>query len=290
MRRNTLIVALSLGFLPLAAWGQQQAKPLAMPVITQQQIYCSGTVTTTPVSRSAEIVSGEQALYKITFDQGDYIYINRGADKDVKVGDVFSVVRPIDDWTGIPWFWSQDKVMHGMGQMWEDEGQIKVVKVYQKTSVAQITNSCDFMQRGDVVRPFVELPVPELKSEANFDRFAPFSGKKKAMVVTGKYFRSTGGTNTIVYVNLGSKQGVKVGDYFRIYRYESNEDATSYLEPNRGTEVFGYGAAPGHINPKNLPREILGEGIVLRASPNASTVMITFSLREIYDGDYCELE
>lgn len=290
MRRNTLIVALSLGFLPLAAWGQQHPNAVAMPVITQQQIYCSGTVTTTPVPRSAEIVSGEQALYKITFSQGDYIYINRGADKGVRVGDVLSVSRPIDDWTGFPWFWSQDKVVHEMGQMWQDEGQVKVVQVYQKTSIAQIINSCDFMQRGDVVRPFVQLPVPELKSEANFDRFAPFSGKKKALVVTGKYFRSTAGTSDIVYVNLGSKQGVKVGDYFRIYRYEDNRDDTSYLEPNMGTEVFGYGAAPGNINPKALPREILGEGIVLRSSPNASTVLITFSLREIYDGDYCELE
>jgi hypothetical protein len=287
MRRNTLIVALSLGFLPLAAWGQQD-KPLTQ--ITQQQIYCAGTVTTTPISRSTEIVSGEQSLYRITFDQGDYIYINSGADKGVKVGDVFSVMRPLNDWTGIPWFWSEDKILHEMGQMWQDEGRITVVQVYPKTSIAQITNSCDFMQRGDVVRPFVELPVPEVKSETNFDRFAPFSGKKKAMVVSGKYFRTTAGTHDVVYINLGSKQGVKVGDYFRVYRYQSNEDSTVYQTPNMGTEVFGYGSAPDHTNPKDLPREILGEGVVLRTSPNASTVLITFSLREIYDGDYCELE
>lgn len=287
MRRNTLIVALSFGLLPIVAWGQQN-KPL--PQITQQQIYCSGTVSNTSIPRSSEIVSGEQSLYKITFDQGDYIYINRGADKGVKVGDVFSVLRPVDDWTGIPWFWSEDKVLNQMGQMWEDEGRITVVQVYPKTSIAQITNSCDFMQRGDVVRPFVDLPIPELKSEANFDRFAPFSGKKKGLVVSGKYFRSTAGTNDIVYVNLGSKQGIKVGDYLRVYRYQDNRDDTTYLEPKMGTEVFGYGAAPGNFAPKDLPREILGEGIVLRASPNAATVLITFSLREIYDGDYCELE
>lgn len=288
MRRNTLIVALSLGFLPLAAWGQQQTKPLLM--ITQQQIYCSGSVTTTPISRNTEIVSGEQSLYKVTFNQGDYIYINSGADKGVKVGDVFSVMRPINDWTGIPWFWSEDKLLGQMGQMWQDEGRITVVHVYPKTSIAQISNSCDFMQRGDVVRPFVELPVPELKSEANFDRFAPFSGKKKALVVSGKYFRNTAGTNDVVYINLGSNQGVKVGDYFRIYRYQDNGDSAVYQTPNMGTEVFGYGAAPAHTNPKDLPREILGEGVVLRASPKAATVLITFSLREIYAGDFCELE
>jgi hypothetical protein len=29
---------------------------------------------------------------------------------------------------------------------------------------------------------------------------------------------------------------------------------------------------------------------VLRTGPNASTVLITFSLREIYPGDYVEIE
>lgn len=287
MRRNTLIVAFSFALLPMAAWGQQN-KPL--PQITQQQIYCSGEASTSAVPRGMELVSGEQSLYQITFQQGDYIYLNHGADKGLKVGDVFSVTRPIDDWTYDPWFVSQPRLLRAMGQMWQDEGRVKVVVVNQKTAVAQITDSCDFMQRGDVVAPFVELPVPELKSELNFDRFAPPSGKRKAMVVTGEGYRSASGTRDIVYVNLGSHQGVKVGDYFRIYRYQSNEDSNVYQTPDMGTEVLGYGAARGHYSPKELPREILGEGIVLRATPNSSTVLITFSLKEIYDGDYCELE
>lgn len=301
MRRNILIGALSFALLPVVAWGQQQNKPL--PMITQQEVYCSGKVTTSAISRSTEIVSGEQSLYKITFDEGDYVYVNLGSSKGVKIGDVFSVMRPIGDVTNpglnvqdlgymidVPWFGSQSRLLHSMGQMWEDEGQIKVVVAYPNVSIAQITNSCGFMQRGDIVRPFEELPVPQLKSEANFDRFAPPSGSKKGVVVIGKNFRSVAGTHDIVYVNLGQKQGVQVGNYFRFYRYQSNEDSTTYQTPNMGTEVFGFGAAPGHFSPKNLPREVLGEGVVLRATPNAATVLITFSLREIYDGDYCELE
>jgi len=41
---------------------------------------------------------------------------------------------------------------------------------------------------------------------------------------------------------------------------------------------------------EGLPREILGEGIVLRVSGNTATVMITAVRREIYAGDYVELE
>jgi hypothetical protein len=301
MRRNTLIVALSLALLPLAAWGQDQK--VALPLTTQRDIYCSGMMTTDSVPRGTQLVSGEQSQYKITFDEGDYVYINRGSSKGVKVGDVFSVMRPINDVTNPmfeplsltynydePWFQSQGRLMRAMGQMWEDEGRIKVVVAYPNTSVAQVTDSCEFMQRGDIVRPFEERPVPQLKPEANFDRFAPPSGNKKGIIVIGKNFRSAAGTNDIVYVNLGSKQGVKVGDYIRIYRYQENGDSNVYQTPNMATDVWGFGTAPGHYSGKDLPREVLGEGIILRATPNAATVLVTFSLREIYDGDYCELE
>jgi hypothetical protein len=301
MRRNILIVALSLALLPAVARGQQQTPSL--PMTTWRDVYCSGMVTTAAVPRSTQLVSGEQSLYKITFDEGDYVYINRGSNKGVKVGDTFSVMRPIDDaynpffapltlnvFFDEPSFESQGRLLHSMGQMWEDEGLIKVVVAYPSMSIAQITNSCAFMQRGDIVEPFQERPVPPLKPEANFDRFAPPSGNKKGIVVIGKGFRSVSGTNDIVYVNLGSKQGMKVGDYVRIFRYQENGDSTAYQTPNMGTDVWGFGSAPDHYSPRSLPREVLGEGIVLRATPNAATVMITFSLREIYDGDYCELE
>jgi hypothetical protein len=301
MRRNILMVALSLALLPVAAWGQEQKTGL--PLTTQRDIYCSGMVTTDSVPRSTQLVSGEQSEYRITFDEGDYVYINRGSNKGVKVGDVFSVMRPVNDVTDtefaplslnydddVAWFASQSRLLHSMGQMWEDEGRLKVVVAYPNTAIAQITNSCDFMQRGDIVEPFAERPVPELKPEANFDRFAPPSRNKKGVVVIGKNFKAVSGTNDVVYVNLGSKQGLKVGDYVRMFRYQENGDSTSYQTPNIGTDVWGFGTASGHYTGKDLPREVLGEGIVLRATPNAATVLITFSLREIYDGDYCELE
>lgn len=292
MIRKALILGLSLGILPLMASGQQggAVAPVSLPLTTQQDVYCSGEVTTTHVPRGVQILSGEDALYKLTFSEGDYIYINAGSKKGVKPGDEFSVMRPVDNETGIWWFAAQSHLLGAMGQMWEDVGRVKVVVAHPDVSIAQVTHSCSYMQRGDIVQPFVERTIPQLKSEVNFDRFAPPSGKKKAMVVAGKAMQIESGTNDIVYVNLGSKQGVNVGDYFRIYRYQSNEGDMLYQTPNMGTEVYGYGSAPGGYSSKNLPRQILGEGIVLRTTPNSATVLITHSLEQIFAGDYCELE
>ena len=93
-----------------------------------------------------------------------------------------------------------------------------------------------------------------------------------------------------MYVNLGSGQGVKVGDYFRIFRYQGTQLEVAPVPYGYAYRMYGFGSTPQAYKWDDLPREILGEGIVLRVSPNASTVMITLSLREIYVGNYVEIQ
>ena len=70
---------------------------------TQDDIYCSGTITNESVPRDTYVVTGEESNYKNTFQQGDYVYINKGSSQGVKVGDQFSVIRAITDPTDIEW-------------------------------------------------------------------------------------------------------------------------------------------------------------------------------------------
>jgi len=174
--------------------------------------------------------------------------------------------------------------------------RVRVVVVHPKVSIARISYSCGYIQRGDYVRPAVAYPTPEFRSLKDFDRFAPPSGKPTAMVISGKYWSVQGGANSIIYVNLGVNQGVKIGDYFRIFRYQGTEHETAFQDPRLAFAIepsfgeAGFGSVPKKWNWGNVPREVLGEGVVVRTAPNSSTVMITFSLREVYAGDYTELE
>ena len=54
--------------------------------------------------------------------------------------------------------------------------------------------------------------------------------------------------------------------------------------------MYGYGATPVPYSWSDLPRDVLGEGIVVRVGPNAATILITSSQREIYVDDFVELE
>ena len=290
MRARIAVLSLSV-FLGAAVSSAQNAAPVApIPQVDYSTVNCSGFVTEQKIPDEMRIVSGEQSNYKITFARGDYVHINRGQDKGVRVGDRFSVVRPDKDPTDVPWFKWQKKLLRAMGQLYLDAGQLRVVNVLPKVSVAQVVFSCDYVQRGDILVPYEDRPAPPFKDAAGFDHFAPVSGKPVAMLVAGKDYSQVYGKLSAVYVNLGTSQGVKVGDYFRIFRYQGSTAETVTQDKGYQYKIYGFGSAPQRYEWNDLPREVLGEGIVISASRNSSTMMITVSTIEVYAGDYVEIE
>jgi hypothetical protein len=248
-------------------------------------------VTSDPVPTDTYVITGEESYFHIIYAEGKFVFLNKGASQGVKVGDQFEVVRPASaDLVPYEWFKSQNLLLKAMGTTWEDEARLTVVNVQRDTSTAQVVFSCGYVQRADIVLPFTPRPAPMLKSDENFDIFAPPSGKSKAMIVTTRYFGELAGNGRVVYVNLGSAHGVKVGDYFRVFRFQGNDSENVYQTPHVAYQIYGLGSTPRPYADEELPRDVLGEGIVLRVAKNASTVLITVSKKQMYPGDYVELE
>ena len=248
-------------------------------------------VTSDPVPTDTYVISGEESYFRITYSDGKLVFLNKGVSQGVKVGDQYDVIRANpSDYLQYEWFRDQNKLLKAMGTTYEDEGRIRVVNVQQNTSTAEVVFSCAYVLRGDILQPFVARPAPMIKPAEGFDIFAPPSGKAKAMIVTTKYYGELAKDGTIVYVNLGSGQGVKVGDYFRVFRFQGNSNETEYQTPNVAYQIFGFGSSPRPYSGAELPRDILGEGVVLRVSKNAATVLVTLSKKQMYPGDYVELE
>jgi hypothetical protein len=290
MRATLAALTLSL-FFGAATLSAQDAAPTGSATNSPDYtaINCAGLVTD-KVPDDIRVISGEGSNPKVTWTNGDYVYINRGRDKGVQVGDRFSIVRPDKDPMDVPWFKWQHKLIKAMGQLYVDVGQLRVVNVQNTTSVAEVGFSCGWIQRGDIVRPYVERPSPPFKDTGNFDHFAPVSGKRVAMVVASTDYSQMLGKNSTAYINLGSNQSVRVGDYFRVFRYQGTLAETAPQTKGYQYKMFGFGSTPTKYEWKDLPREVVGEGIVINEGPNGSTVLITYSSQEIYAGDYAELE
>jgi hypothetical protein len=291
MHGKIVLAGLILGVCGVAASAQDRTAPFP------NNVYCSDVVTSEVIPRDTYVITGEESGSRVVFSENENVFINKGTSQGVKTGDEFLVVRPIEDAGRVEWTQGQSSILHRMGTMWEDEGRLKVTEARAEVSIAQIERGCNYVQRGDIVLPFVRRPEPTLKPVGNFDKFLVPDGKPLAMVVTGQRFNPQMGRNEFIYVNLGNSQGVKVGDYFRIFRYTGIQHETVYQTPRYAFDVagdlgptYGFGAAPRKWDWNNVPREVLGEGVVLRTGPNSATVLITFSTREIYAGDYVELE
>src|ERR1700720_1102251 len=291
MRANLAALCLA----AFAGAGVCYGQSAAAPAVTTLQpgyttVYCSGFVKDTRLPGDLYVISGEEASYKIVFSQRENVYINRGSDNGVRVGDRFMVMRETGDPSRVEWFKGQTKLTNAIGVLYADIGQLQVVNVQQKTSIAQVVFSCKDMLRGDIVRPFEERPTPPYKEGGTFDHFAPVSGKPVGTLVTSSTFQQSQGQGSTMYVNLGAAQGVKVGDYMRLFRYQGKDIEAVPQTKGYAYQIYGFGSTPARYEWKDLPREVLGEGIVLNASRNAATVFITYSSVDIFPGDNVEIE
>lgn len=107
-----------------------------------------------------------------------------------------------------------------------------------------------------------------------------------------------------VYMNIGSNQGVKPGDYFRAVRsYEAdlhdpvdslsfkastNED-TQKRQASIDTNMFTKTGGPV-IHVADLPRRAVGEVVILSTTPTTSTGMVVFAMESVHVGDGVELD
>ncbi len=54
--------------------------------------------------------------------------------------------------------------------------------------------------------------------------------------------------------------------------------------------MYGFGSTPVKYKWNDMPRDVVGEGIVMNVTRNASAVFITYSKIDMYAGDYVEIE
>ncbi len=289
MRGKMMLLSLVLAF-GAAHASAQAARPEPGTVPNQADIYCSGIVTNEQIPYDTYLISGEESTPTTIYSQNNYVYINKGAAQGVKVGDEFLLMRPVKDHVPFEWFYGQNRIRRAMGQQWKDVGRVKVVVAGQNVSTAQVTYACGYVQRGDYARPVSERPAPPLKPAKDFDRFAPPSGKALGKAISSKEFSNSFGQNDIVYINLGNAQNVKTGDYVRFFRYQGTREEFVFQLRGMQDHIFLFGSTPKPYEPKDLPREVLAEGVVLRTSPTSATVLVMYSLREVYMGDWVEVE
>ncbi len=268
---------------------------------TAADIYCAGFLTKERVPNANYVNGGLETPTSTKFEIGELVYL---AGSGYQTGQLYSVVREIRDVNEYEIYPGQRKVLAAAGQPYGEIGRVRVVDTRSHSAIAQVEFSCDPINPGDVVLPFAEKPPVSFHVPGRFDRFAPANGKLSGRIVLGKDFDGVLGTGMKLYMNMGSNQGVKVGDYFRVvrsytatlkdpvdslsFKAQTSEDTQKVpptFEANRFTRTKG-----PNIHVADLPRRAVGEVVVLNVTPTASSAMVVFALEDVYAGDTVELD
>jgi hypothetical protein len=268
---------------------------------TNADLYCAGFISKQVLPDANFVAGGLHTPNTTKFASGDLIYL---AGSGYQPNQQYTIVRELRDPNEYEIYPGERSLLNSTGEPYAELARVRVIDTRSKMAIAQIEFSCDTVNPGDVAVAFTEKQPVAFHLPQRFDRFAPPNGKASGRIVIAKDFDSILGTGMKVYMNLGSSQGVKVGDYFRAVRsYETDlkdpVDSLSFkasttedtqkrppaIEPNFLTHSKG-----PQIHVADLPRRAVGEIVVLSTTPTTSTGMIVFALEDVHIGDGVELD
>jgi hypothetical protein len=268
---------------------------------TAADLYCAGFISKERVPDAKYVNGGLQTPNTTKFTNGEMVYLSGTG---YQAGQEFTIVRELRDVNEYEFFEGQRKMIRGSGHPYSEVGRVRVLDVRSRSAVAEVVFSCDPINPGDVAVPFVEKAPIAFHPPVHLDRFAIPNGKLTGRILLGKDFDGTIGTGSKVYMNFGSNQGAKVGDYFRAvrpynfdlrdpvdslsFKASTSEDTQKNLptfEAKRFTRTRG-----PNIHVGDLPRRAVGEVVILSVSPTTATGMVVFSLEDIHPGDSVELD
>jgi hypothetical protein len=268
---------------------------------TQADIYCAGFISKDRVPDANYVNGGLQTPSSTKFEIGQIVFLSGN---NYQPGQLYSIVRELRDVNEYEIYSGMRKMLASIGHPYGEIGRVRVLDIRSRSAIAQVEFSCDPINPGDVAVPFVEKPAVSFRVPGHFDRFAPFNGKLTGRVVLGKDFDTVLGSGMKLYLNVGSNQGVKVGDYFRVVRSYSADlrdpvdslsfkaqiaEDTQMHSPTFEADRFTRGKGP-NIHVADLPRRSVGEVVIVGTTPTSASAMVVFALEDVYAGDTVELD
>jgi hypothetical protein len=272
-----------------------------IPTPTYADLYCAGFISKQLLPDANYIMGGIHTPTTTHFTRGDIVYLKGTGYTNGAEYEIIRALRDVNEYEVFP---GQRKLLKETGQPYEEVGRVKVIDTRSKAAIAQVEYACDGVNPGDTTIPFAEKQFVSFHGPVKFDRFLPASNKVSGRIVMGKDFDSQLGTGHKVYINVGSNQGVKIGDYFRAVRsYEEDlkdpvdslsfraaiAEDTQKKMASFDPQMFEKENGPV-IHVRDLPRRAVGEIVIIGVTNTTATGMIVFSMEDVHAGDSVELD
>lgn len=277
------------------------------PIVHRTDLYCAGFISKKKVASEFYIIGGEREDELRWFTTANIVYLNYGQKDGASVGESLYVIRPRGEYENP--FTGKD-----VGYYHEELGIIRILAVQKNQSIAEVSATCGGMRIGDRVRSYDQFIAPTPREYQPLNRYDLPSGKLSGQIILSRDFRDYMSERDIVYLDIGDKQGVKLGQYYTVYhkpgeiegpvgpdhpwlredddtwsrdsgfqdfRFKNGDFSILRGKPNSDKVV---------IERKGVPRKVVGEIVIIRVEDHSATGVITRVTQEVSVGDYVEMQ
>jgi hypothetical protein len=303
-----------MSLLPARGVVAQQASgiPVGEPrsaLVHHTDIYCAGFISSKQITPEFYIVGGEKESEQNWYTTTNIVYLNYGAKHGASVGESLYVIRLKGKYENP--FTGKD-----LGRHFEEIGILRILAVQRNVSTARVEVSCMPMRFGDFVRAYSGYVSPTAREYQPLNRYDLPSGKLSGQIVLARDSRNHLAERDIVYLDIGDKSGVKLGQYYTVYRsntkhegpvdvqgdhlvLEYDDDFSHRVDEYRDDRYRGsdFSILKGKSDSddvirkrKGLPRKVVGEALIIRVEEKSATALITRVTQEVNIGDYVELQ
>jgi hypothetical protein len=278
------------------------------PIVRRTDLYCAGFISDRQVTPEFYIIGGEKESDQDWYTTPNVVYLNYGAKHGASVGESLYVIREKGKYENP--YTGKD-----LGRYYEELGILRLIGVQRNVSIARVESSCYQMRLGDFVRPYLGYVAPAPREYQPLNRYDLPSGKLSGQIVLARDAREHLTERDVVYLDIGDSQGVKLGQYYTVYRDPGKHEGLVGLQFNPVTEDddtfphrveeysdHRYKGPDFSIlkgkedmddvieNREGLPRKVVGEVCIIRVEGKSATAVITRVTQEVNLGDYVELQ
>ena len=237
------------------AFSSAKAGPAAIGV--DADVYCSGWLGDVSEKFVGSVVSAAKIDTQSVFAPLDVVYIDIGKDRGAENGQEFWVCRPdvLVSKAGAPEI--------TIGRIYRTPARLRITCAQETSSIAEIVTACEETEIGDVLLPFEPVPIPLVRRSRLVTQCDTPNGKVTGHIVHA-FDSATGiAQHSIVFLDLGERDGVAPGDFLTVFRSRRKAGAL---------------------------RTLLGEAAILMTKERSSVAKIVVSGDAILLGDEVELK
>ncbi len=235
----------------LEAEEPEEAGLIAMA--SDSDLYCSPLIMKNKNGLKSKVIGAEEEHADGSVEN-DIIYINTGTSRGIEPGQLYTLIR------------QQANIKHPLNgdklYVFTQVGVIKILVAQPEVATAQIIRGCDYVNINDYLIPYEEYPIPMVEEIPELDEINPPTEELIGSIIFARDRQVGLGEYSIVYIDLGTNQQVKPGDFFRIIEVKN--------------------AGGKKIN------QVVGQLVIIKADDEVSLCRITYSLKDFQVG--CKIE